>query len=211
MALTFGQPSRGVALAMCLLAIAASTAGAFASPATPNATCAFSTRASPTVRALAAATVQPADLARGWKRQRASLLPRGTSADGPSSHRIGGAVMFARRAAEPELALTSSVELERGAVGACSTYHRWLRALLGARVGTKVEKVPTRLGRETTLLASNETAFGPMVEILWYRGPVLAAVQVQFRSRAANMAAHRWALRFATASDARLRRVLAAS
>jgi hypothetical protein len=119
--------------------------------------------------------------------------------------------MFARRPAVPELALTSTAELEADASAACLTYHHWLRALLTAGVGTHARRVDAQIGREATLLESNEAAFGPMVEVLWYRGPIFAAVQVQFRRRAAAAEAHRLALLFAGASDVRLRRILAAA
>ncbi len=59
---------------------------------------------STTVRSLAGGVVQAADLPRGWQFESAQTLPKGTVADGPSSHRLGGAVMFARQSAAPELA-----------------------------------------------------------------------------------------------------------
>src|SRR2546426_12231993 len=68
--------------------------------------------ASAAVRALVGGVVQPADLPRGWQFESVQTLPKGTVADGPSTHRLGGAVMFARQSAAPELALTSSAEAE---------------------------------------------------------------------------------------------------
>ena len=170
--------------------------------------CELGTGVSTTVHAIAGGVVQPADLPGGWRLESAQTLPKGTVADGPSSHRLGGAVLFARRSAAPELALTSSAELEPSASAACRTYHGWLHSLLTAGVGTRLRSLPLRLGREHALLDSNEPVFGPMVEISWYRGPVYAAVQIQFRTRSAAGAAHRLALHFATASDRRLRRIL---
>lgn len=160
------------------------------------------------VPALARAVVQPTDLPRGWRFERAQTLPKGTRADGPSSHRLGGALAFARRPSAPDLTLTSTAEVEPSASQACRTYHGWLRSLLGAGVGTRSRRLPVRLGREHALLESNETAFGPMVTISWYRGPVYAEVQVQYRTRNAAAQAHRVALHFATASDRRIQRIL---
>ena len=82
--------------------------------------CQLGTGVSTTVHALAGVVIQPADLPRGWRFESAQTLPKGTVADGPSSHRLGGALLFARQSAAPELALTSSAELEPTASAACS-------------------------------------------------------------------------------------------
>ena len=201
--------SRG-ARALVLVAAALVVAAAWTSTSAGHSalSCDVRTGHSTTVRALARAVVQPADLPRGWRFERTSILPKGTSADGPSSHRLGGAVTFAHRAGRPDLSLTSSAELEPSASAACRTYHRWLRSLLGAGVGARRRAAGVSLGRERALLESNETAFGPMVSISWYRGAVYAEVQVQFRGASASVAAHRAAVRLASASDLRLQKLL---
>src|SRR5205809_199810 len=96
--------------------------------------------------------------------------PEKPSSRGARAFALAGAVPFAHRVGRPDLSLTSSAELEPGASAACRTYHRWLRSLLGAGVGTRRRSLSIRLGRERALLESNETAFGPMVSISWYRG-----------------------------------------
>ena len=170
--------------------------------------CDLGAGASVNVSALPGVVVQQADIPRGWRFERMRTLPKGTSADGPSSHRIGGAVAFARRPSAPDLALTSTAELEPRASVACRTFHNWIRTLLTAGVGARSRPLPVRLGREHALLESNEPAFGPMVSISWYRGPVYAVIQVQYRTRNASAEAHRVALHFATASDRRIRPIL---
>ena len=200
----------GVRKASLLIASAflASAVGSSSSAGRSVLSCDLRTGASTTVRALAHAVVQSADLPRAWQFEHARILPRGTTADGPSSHRLGGAVAFAHRARKPDLYLTSSAELETSASAACRTYRRWLRSLLGAGVGTRRRPLNIRLGREHALLESNETAFGPMFTISWYRGPVYAEVQVQFRVSTASVAARSSAVRFAAASDRRIQKIL---
>jgi hypothetical protein len=198
---------RRVLLLVCAAVVLAAGAAATSTRSATVVGCDVEPGSPTNVAALAGAVVQAADLPQGWRLQRALTLPKGTSADGPSAKRLGGAVVFARQISAPELALTSVAELEASPAAACRTYHSWLRSLLGAGVGTRLRTIRLSLGRESALLESKETAFGPMVEISWYRGPVYAAVQVQFRAPAAAAAAHRMALLFAAAADARLRRI----
>src|SRR5437667_3154474 len=145
--------SRGArAFALAGAALVAGAAWTSSSAGHSALSCDVRTGHSTTVRALARAVVQRADLPPGWRFERASILPKGTSADGPSLRRLGGAVAFAHRVGRPDLSLTSSAELEPGASAACRTYHRWLRSLLGAGVGTRRRSLSIRLGRERALL-----------------------------------------------------------